>query len=210
MLHVMDKTKYFLEIFAKAEKKYGPSTKRLSGDSWNEDWQTLIATILSAQTRDETTIPVAVGLFKKYSTIDKLSKAKLTDVEKKIRRINFYKNKSKHIIGAAKWLTENGYSKSGTVPDTIDELIKMPGVGRKTANLVITEVHAQDGLCVDTHVHRISNVFGFVKTKNPTETEFALKELVPHKYWSRINRLFVLWGKDVRGRDKKKFLEKLK
>ena len=195
----MNKSEYFIEIFKKAEKHYGKSLKRLAGDAWEEEWQTLIATILSAQTRDETTIPVAEELFKKYSTIEKLSKAKLTDVEKTIRRINFYKNKSRNIIGAAKWLVENGY-KDGTVPDTIDELIKLPGVGRKTANLVITEVHAKDGLCVDTHVHRISNVFGFVKTKNPTETEVELKKLVPRKYWSKINRIFVLWGKEVRGR----------
>ena len=71
-------------------------------------------------------------------------------------------------------------------------------------------MHGKDGITVDTHVHRISNVFGFVKTKNPTETEFALMKIVPKRYWSRINRIFVLWGKDVRGRDKEKFLEKLK
>ena len=200
---------YFLKIFEKAKKKYGPSSKRLAGEGWNEDWQTLIATILSAQTRDETTIPVAEALFKKYDSVDKLAKAKLYDVEDSIRRINFYKNKSKNIIGAAKWLRDNGH-KDGTVPDTIEELIKMPGVGRKTANLIMTEVHNKDGICVDTHVHRISNVFGFVKTKNPKETEFALMKIVPKEYWSKINRIFVLWGKDVKGRDKKKFLEQLK
>jgi len=205
----MKKTDYFLEIFKIAEKHYGPSSKRLAGEGWAQDWQTLVATILSAQTRDETTIPVAVGLFKKYPKVEMLAKAKLSDVEKTIRRINFYKNKSKHIIGAALWLKENGY-KDGTVPDTIEELIKMSGVGRKVANLIIAEVHNKDGICVDTHVHRISNVFGFVKTKNPKETEFALMKFVPQKYWSRINRIFVLWGKEVRGYDKKKFLEKLK
>ncbi|GIU68864.1 MAG: hypothetical protein KatS3mg002_0100 [Candidatus Woesearchaeota archaeon] len=205
----MNKTEYFLEIFRKAEKKYGNSAKRLAGEGWKEDWQTLIATILSAQTRDETTIPVAESLFKKYPKVNDLAHAKLSEVEKTIKRINFYKNKSKNIIGAAKWLIDNGY-KDGSVPDTIEELIKMPGVGRKTANLVITEVHDKDGICVDTHVHRISNVLGFVKTKTPKETEFALMKVAPRKYWSKINRIFVLWGKDVKGRDKKKFLEKLK
>jgi endonuclease-3 len=205
----MDKTKYFIEIFHKAEKRYGKDRKRLAGDAWEKDWQTLIATILSAQTRDETTIPVAEGLFKKYPTIDSLSKAKLSDVENTIRRINFYKNKSKHIIGAAKWLRDNGYGKSGTVPDTIEELIKMPGVGRKTANLVITEVHAKDGLTVDTHVFSICNLFGFTKAKNPTQCEMQLKEYVPRRYWSRINRLFVLWGKDVPRKTKEKLLKKL-
>jgi endonuclease-3 len=207
---IMDKTVRFIELFEKAEKKYGQYNKRLAGEGWNADWMMLVATILSAQTRDETTIPVAEELFKKYNTVDCLAKAKLSDVERTIKRINFYKNKSKNIIGTAKWLKENGYGKSGTVPDTIEELIKMPGVGRKTANLVMTEVHNKDGICVDTHVHRISNIFGFVKTKNPKETEFALMKIVPKQYWSRINRIFVLWGKEVRGRDKKKFLEKLK
>lgn len=204
----MSKTEYFLEIFSKAEKHYGKSAKRLAGEGWKEDWMTLVATILSAQTRDETTIPVAEALFKKYNKVDRLAKAKLYDVENTIRRINFYKNKSKNIIGAARWLVDNGY-KDGSVPDNIEELIKMPGVGRKTANLIIAEVHNKDGICVDTHVHRISNVFGFVKTKNPKETEFALMKVVPKKYWSKINRIFVLWGKEVRGKDKKKFLEKL-
>jgi endonuclease-3 len=204
----MNKQAYFLQIFKKAEKHYGKNNKRLAGDAWNEEWQTLIATILSAQTRDETTIPVGEGLFKKYPKVENLAKAKLSDVEKLIKRVNFYKNKSKNIIGAARWLVDNGY-KDGTVPDTIEELIKMPGVGRKTANLVITEVHNKDGLCVDVHVHKISNILGFVKTKNPTETEFALKELVPRKYWSRINRLFVLWGKQVPRKTKEKLLAKL-
>jgi len=203
----MDKKKYFLEIFEKAEKRYGSSAKRLASDEWEYDWQTLVATILSAQTRDETTIPVSENLFKKYPTIESLSKAKYEDVLKIISRVNFKNNKAKHVIGAAKYLVENY---NGKVPDDIDELIKLPGVGRKTANLVLSEVHEKDSITVDTHVHRISNVLGFVKTKNPTQTEMELKKIAPKQYWSRINRLFVLWGKDVRGRDKKKFLEKLR
>jgi endonuclease III len=202
----MGKQAYFLEIFKKAEKRYGSSVKRLAADEWEKDYETLIATMLSAQTRDETTIPVAEALFKKYSSLEKLSKAKYDDVLKVISRVNFKYNKAKHVIGTAKLLVSNY---SGKVPDDIEELIKLPGVGRKTANLVLSEVHAKDGICVDTHVHRISNVFGFVKTKTPTQTEMELRKIVPKKYWSRINRIFVLWGKDVRGKDKKKFLEKL-
>jgi len=202
----MNKKKYFLEIFEKAERKYGKYTKRLAADNWNKDYETLIATMLSAQTRDETTIPVAEALFKKYPSLEKLSKANYDDVLKIISRVNFKNNKAKHVIGTAKLLVTNYGS---NVPDDIEELIKLPGVGRKTANLVLSEVHFKDGICVDTHVHRISNVLGFVKTKTPTQTETELMKIVPQKYWSRINRLFVLWGKDVRGRDKKKFLEKL-
>ncbi|MGV8171297.1 MAG: endonuclease III domain-containing protein [Candidatus Woesearchaeota archaeon] len=201
-----DRKKYFLEIFRKAEEKYGSSVKRLAADGWEKDYETLIATMLSAQTRDETTIPVAEGLFKRYDSLDKLSKARYADVLKAISRVNFKNNKAKHVIAAAKMLVKDYDSK---VPDDIDELVKLPGVGRKTANLVLSEVHSKDGICVDTHVHRISNVFGFVKTKTPTQTELELRKIVPKRYWSRINRIFVLWGKDVRGRDRKKFLEKL-
>jgi endonuclease III len=202
----MDKKQYFLKIFSMAEKKYGSCVKRLAGDGWEKDWQTLIATILSAQTRDETTIPVAEDLFRKYPTLEKLSRAKYDDVLSTISRVNFKNNKARHVIGAAKYILDNY---GGKVPDSIDELVKIPGVGRKTANLVIAEVHNMDGICVDTHVHAICNILGFVKTKTPTQTEFALKEYVPRKYWSRINRLFVLWGKDVPRKTKEKLLAKL-
>jgi endonuclease-3 len=201
------KTKYFLKIFNKVEKKYGKSIKRLASDDWKEDYQTLIATMLSAQTRDETTIPVSEQLFKKYPTLKKLSFAKYEDILETISRVNFKNNKAKHIIATAKILVKNHNSH---VPDSIEVLITFPGVGRKTANLVLSIVHQKDGICVDTHVHRISNVLGLVKTKNPTETEFELMKIVPKKYWSRINRLFVLWGKETPGIDKDKFLNKLK
>jgi endonuclease-3 len=202
----MNKKIYFLEIFEKAEKKYGKYTKRLAADEWEKDYETLIATMLSAQTRDETTIPVAEALFKKYPTLEKLSKAKYEDVLKTISRVNFKNNKAKHVIATAKMLV-NDYG--GKVPDDIEELIKLPGVGRKTANLVLSEVHQKDSITVDVHVHNISNLLGFVKTKNPTETEYALMKLLPKQHWSRINRLFVLWGKQVPRKTKKKLLQKL-
>ena len=203
----MNKTDYFIEIFKKVEKTYGSSEKRLASDGWTYDWQTLIVTIMSAQSRDETTIPIATILFKKYKTLRLLAHAKYDDVLHVLKSLNYNRSKSKHVIAAANYLLNEF---NGKVPDTIDELIKIPGVGRKTANLVITEVYSKDGICVDTHVHRLSNVFGFVKTKNPKETEFALMKVAPKKYWSRINRLFVLFGKDVSGRDKQKFLNRLK
>jgi len=202
----MDKKRYFLQIFRKAEKKYGSSVKRLAGDDWENDYETLIATILSAQTRDETTIPVSEDLFRKYPTLEKLSKARYDDVLQIISRVNFKNNKAKHVIGAARCLIDNY---NGKVPDDIDELVKLPGVGRKTANLVISEVHNKDSITVDTHVFAISNLLGFVKAKTPTEAEMQLKELVPRKYWSRINRLFVLWGKDVPRKSREKLLKKL-
>lgn len=202
----MNKKEYFLKVFKAAEKHYGRYDKRLAGEGWEKDWQYLIATILSAQSRDETTIPIAEKLFKKYPNVEDLANAKFSDVFSVIKSINYNKTKSENIIGAAKYLVENH---KGKLPDEMDELTKIKGVGRKTANLVLTEVHHKDGITVDTHVHRISNVFGFVNTKNPTQTEFALMKLVPKKYWYRVNRIFVLWGKEVPGRDKKRLLEKI-
>ena len=203
----MDKTKYFLEILEKAERKYGKNEYRLAADGWGADWQTLIATIMSAQSRDETTIPIAEKLFEKYSTLEKLADAKYNDLLKIFKSLNYNKTKSKNVISAAQFILKEF---GGLVPDEIDELIKIPGVGRKTANLVITECHNKEGICVDTHVHRLANVLGLVETKNPTETEYSLMELAPKKDWARINRLFVLWGKDVPGRDKDRLLNALK
>ena len=202
----MNKTKYFLKVFKKAERKYGKISKRLAGDDWEKDWQTLVATIMSAQTRDEVTIPVAERLFKRYRSLESLSRAKIKEILSVIRSVNFSKTKAKNVVLSARYLIENC---NGGVPDSIDELVKMPGVGRKTANLVLSEVHKKDGITVDTHVMRLSNVLGIVKTKNPTETEFALMKIAPRRYWSRINRIFVLWGKDVRGKDRGKLLKRL-
>ncbi len=199
----MDKRKYFLKIFNLAEKKYRGVEKRLAGEGWKKPWQTLIATIMSAQSRDETTIPIAENLFKKYKTLDGLANSKYADVLFIFKSLNYNKTKSKNVIACAKMLVKDY---NGKVPETIAELVKLPGVGRKTANLIITECFSKDGICVDTHVHRIANVFGFVKTKNPLQTEFELMKIVPKKYWHRINRLFVLWGKQVSGRDKNRLL----
>ena len=203
----MNRKAYFLKIFKMAEKKYGPSTYRLAGEGWAYHWQTLITTIMSAQSRAETTIPIAERLFEKYKTLEELAKAKYEDVLSIFRSLNYNRTKAKNVIAAAEFMLNEF---KGKVPDKIDELVKIPGVGRKTANLVIIECHEMDGICVDTHVHRISNVFGFVKTKNPGETELELMKVAPRRYWSRINRIFVLWGKSVRGRNKKNFLDDLK
>ena len=203
----MERKKYFMQIFRKAEKKFGSSSKRLAGDSWPDAWQTFIATILSAQSRDEVTIPIAENLFKKYNSLEKLSNAEYEDVLSVLKSINYNKTKTKNVINAAKFIIENFV---GSIPDSVDELVKIPGVGRKTANLVITEVHNKDGICVDTHVHRISNVLGIVNTKTPEQTEKSLEVIVPKKYWRRINRLFVLWGKAVPGRNRRRLLKALK
>lgn len=201
------KTKKFLEIYKLAKKKYSKSSKRLAGECWPEPWQTLMSTILSAQTRDETTIPIAKNLFNNYPTLQSLANANQKRIFQIIKSVNYNKTKSKHIHEAAVYLIINH---EGKVPKTIEGLIKIPGVGRKTANLVLSEVYKIPAITVDTHVHRIMNALNILKTKNPKQTELELKKLSPKKYWSSINRYFVLLGKDVPGRNKSKFLAKLK
>jgi endonuclease III len=203
---VVNKKAYFLQIYKKAENKYGMHNKKLAGEGWGVPWRTLIVTILSAQSRDETTIPIAEMLFKKYSTLKKLSCASHKDVLRIIKRINYNRTKAKNVIAAAIFI-RNEFN--GKVPDEIDELLKIPGVGRKTANLVRWECFGKHCITVDTHVHRISNVLGIVNTKTPHETEIELEKIVPKKYWGKVNRMFVLWGKEASGRDKKKLLRKL-
>ena len=205
-MNLKQKRVYFLKIFKKAEKKYKNNLKRLAAEGWEHDWQVLISTIMSAQSKDETTITIAEDLFKKYKTLKDLSAANYNDVLFIFKSLNYNKTKAKNVINAAKFLVE--YYKS-IIPDSIEKLVEIPGVGRKTANLVISEVHNKDGICVDTHVNRLSNVLGFVKTKTPHQTELELMKIVHKKCWSKINRIFVLWGKEVPGRDKKKLLDKI-
>lgn len=202
----MDKRTYFLTIFKKARTKYELDERRLAAEDWKETWQTLIATIMSAQSRDTTTIPIAESLFRKYPTLAKLANANQQDVLRIFRSLNYNKTKAKHVIEAAKFIISKF---KGKLPDNIEQLIKIPGVGRKTANIVILEVHKKPAIAVDTHVHRLSNVLGLVKTKTPEQTEKELKKIVPKKYWADVNYIFVRWGQDVPGRDKKKLLASL-
>lgn len=202
----MDKKKLFLSVFRKAERKYGANEKRLAGEGWAADWQTLVATIYSAQSRDETTIPVMENVFRKWDSLEKFANAPLEEIMKMTKRLNYYRTKSRNAKGCALMLLAEF---DGKVPSEMNDLLRLPGVGRKTANLVLTEIHNGEGICVDTHVHRISNVLGLVKTKTPHETELELMKIAPRKYWSRINRLFVLWGKETPGRDKERLMKKL-
>jgi endonuclease-3 len=200
------KKRYFLSVFKKAKAKYGLDERRLAAEDWKEHWQTLIATIMSAQSRDTTTIPIAEALFKKYPTLGNLSRAKYNDVLHIFKRLNYNKTKAKHVIAAAKFIISNF---KGKLPEKMEQLVRIPGVGRKTANIVLVEVFDKEALPIDTHCHRIANVLGFVKTKTPEQTERALMKLAPKKQWKKINRIFVLWGKEVPGRDKKTLLKSI-
>ncbi len=201
-----DRTERFITLFERAKRTYEEEARRLAADGWDEPWQTLVATILSAQNRDEVTIPAAAELFKKYDSVEKLAEARIDEVEDILDSVNYYKSKSQYIVETAQRLVDEY---EGTVPDSLDELLSLPGVGRKTANLVITEVHDKPGICVDTHVHRIANVFGLVDTDRTDATEQELREVAPQEYWKEINRYFVLWGQDVPGEDPERLLDRL-
>jgi len=180
---------------------------RLAAESWKTPFQTLISTIMSARTRDEVTIVVANKLFSKFPTPNKLAKANLKQIQTIIKPVNFYKNKSKNIISCSKILVKDY---KGIVPETIEELIKLPGVGRKTANVFISE-YGKPGIAVDTHVHYISNYLNWSKNKNPHKVEADLKKLFPEKLWSNVNPTLVRFGKTHTSRkEKNKLLDDIK
>ena len=154
----------------------------------------LIGTILSARTKDESTTKVIKVLFSKYKNSSDLAQAKIKEVEKIIKSIGFYHVKSKRIIEVAK-IIDKKYK--GKVPDDLDSLIQLPGVGRKTANCVLVYAFEKPAIPVDIHVHRISNRLGLVETKNPEETEQELMKKIKKKYWIDINDTFVMYGQNI-------------
>ncbi|MBQ4122916.1 endonuclease III [bacterium] len=154
----------------------------------------LISCILSLRTNDKTTYPATMRMLKLGKTPKEFLNVKLEDLENAIYPVGFYKNKAKQILDIA---YELYYQHKSVVPKEIEELIKFKGVGRKTANLVQSKGYGLPSICVDVHVHRISNRLGLVSTKEPEETEFALKSKLPKKSWSEINTLFVTLGQNV-------------
>lgn len=163
-------------------------------DSFEDPYLVLIACILSLRTNDKTTYPATLRMLELAKTPEDMAKVKEEDLSKAIYPVGFYTNKAKQIIKLSKELIENY---DGKVPCNIDELCKFNGVGRKIANLVVARGFNEPAICVDVHVHRIFNRLGYVKTKNPEETEFALREKLPQKYWIEINTLIVTHGQNV-------------
>ena len=154
----------------------------------------LISCLLSLRTKDQTTREASRMLFAVADNSEEMMKIPIPKLEKLIYPVGFYRTKARKIKEICKVLIEEYRSR---VPDEIDELLKLNGVGRKTANLVVTLGYKKPGICVDTHVHRITNRWGYVKTKNPHETEFALREKLPQKYWLTINDLLVTYGQNI-------------
>jgi len=166
----------------------------LVGKKWKSPFLVLVSCILSLRTKDETTLPASERLFRLADTPERMLKLNASQIEKAIYPVGFYKTKAKNILGICRDLMDKF---DGKVPDDLDVLLTFKGVGRKTANLVLTEGFGKLGVCVDTHVHRISNRLGYVKTKTPEETEFALREKLPKKYWIEFNSLLVVWGQNT-------------
>lgn len=172
---------------------------------WKEDWKCLISTILSSQTKDETTIAISNELYHKYNSLKKLANANLKDVKKIIRPVNFYKTKSKHIIQTAKIIVNDWNEK---IPQDREKLMGLSGVGRKVANVYLVEVHKAAAIGVDTHVGFLSQALGWSKNKNPHKIEKDLEELFPSRYWNSINYILVRFGRIYNTR--KKQIEKLR
>lgn len=157
-------------------------------------YKVLVSCILSLRTKDTTTGPASERLFALADTPEKMSGLTVEQIEQAIFPVGFYHTKALNILEISRQIV-NDYA--GCTPDTIEELLKFKGVGRKTANLVVSLGYGKPGICVDTHVHRICNRWGYVATKIPEETEFSLREILPKKYWLRINNLLVTFGQNL-------------
>lgn len=171
-----------------------------------DPYKTLISTVMSARTNDDTTLLAANRLFAKAKDIRILSEMDIEDIEKLIYPVGFYKTKAKHIKELARTVL---LSYGGKVPKTQKELTSLPGVGVKTANLVLNRAFGIPAIAVDTHVHKISNLLGWVNTKTPDQTEKELVRILPKKYWSDANRLMVSIGRQYTSEKKlEEFLNK--
>jgi endonuclease-3 len=159
-----------------------------------DPFEILISTLLSLRTKDEVTAVATERLFSLASTPAEMLRLSEAEIQRAIYPVGFYRNKAETIRHVCRELIERFQSR---VPDSIEELLTLKGVGRKTANLVVSLGFSGAGLCVDTHVHRISNRMGYVRTKNPEETEFALRAKLPPEHWSRYNTLLVAFGRNT-------------
>lgn len=159
-----------------------------------DPFRILVATILSARTRDEVTAAACRRLFKRAGTPEELEAVPVNELERIIHPVGFFRSKAKYLSRLPLALRELFAFR---VPDDVDSLVRLPGVGRKTANLVVAVAFNKPAICVDTHVHRIMNIWGYVRTRTPLETEMALREKLPGRYWIRINSLLVAFGQAV-------------
>jgi len=172
-----------------------PAVEKIAEEQQDDPFQVLIATMLSAQTRDSVTAAASRRLFQVARTPRTMVKLSEDEIERLIFPVSFYRHKSAHVKETSRLIMSRF---GGRVPSTMEELLTLPGVGRKTANLVLILAHRSgSNICVDTHVHRISNRLGWVKTRTPEETEHALYRVAHRKWWPIVNLYLVTWGQNV-------------
>lgn len=188
-----------LEKILKILKKEIPKWKEpivgvIAREAVDRPFEVLISTILSLRTKDKVTEEATRRLFKRASTARSILNLEIPEIEKLIYPVGFYHTKAKNLKEVCRILQEQY---GGKVPRNMDQILKLPGVGRKTANLVMTAGFDDYGICVDTHVHRITNIWGYVKTKTPEETELVLREKLPKKHWKTYNDILVTFGQNL-------------
>ncbi len=172
-----------------------PAVEKISEVQQADPFQVLIGTLLSARTQDATTLAASTRLFRRAKTPQTMAQLQIRQIERLIYPVSFYRHKARHVKAACRLLLDRF---GGKVPSTMEELLLLPGVGRKTANLVlIIGFRSHRNICVDTHVHRISNRLGWVRTATPAETEQALYTATPERWWPYINLYLVTWGQNV-------------
>jgi endonuclease III len=172
-----------------------PAVEKIAEAQQDDPFQVLIATMLSAQTRDPVTAAASARLFRAARTPRAMARLAIAEIESLIYPVSFYRNKAVHVAATCRQILSRY---GGRVPSTMNELLTLPGVGRKTANLVLILAHRSgDNICVDTHVHRISNRLGWVLTRTPEETEQALYKVTSRRWWPLVNLYMVTWGQNV-------------
>jgi endonuclease-3 len=171
-----------------------PMVESMGQHEERSPYQILVATILSLRTKDTLTAQIAPKLFAIADNPHKMVHLSSEEIVEIIYPVGFYRNKAKSILAVSQKLIDDY---EGKVPDDLEALLELPGVGRKTANLVVTAGFNKPGICVDTHVHRISNRWGYVQTKTPEQTEFALRDKLPQEYWIEYNGLLVSMGQNL-------------
>jgi len=183
-----------LSIVKKSVEIYKAPVLERFHDKIHDPYWVLIPCILSLRAKDEATAVVSEKLYKIAPTPEKVLKISLKEMEKIVYKTGFYHVKAKNVLNITRIILDKY---KGKVPDDLDELLTIPGVGRKTANLVLTVAFNKPGICVDTHVHKICNRWGYVKTKDAGHTELKLREILPGKYWMKINYWLVLFGQNI-------------
>ncbi len=188
------KVQRFLDLLEREVAAYRVPVVDLIAVQTADPYRVLVATILSSRTKDDVTAAASTRLFARAPDVHGLMALTEKDIRELIYPVGFYQTKARHLVATAALLIQRY---AGCVPQTIEELVCLPGVGRKTANLVLAVAFGIPAICVDTHVHRIMNIWGYTKTRTPYETEMVLRRKLPEVYWIKVNRLLVAFGQKI-------------